>query len=203
MKVLIAIALILIVVGSLGAQQAQAPTYAAPALPAVLTATDVANMGTADSNIVTGITARDNLILQHDQRIWNLEQQIAQLQAQVAALTPQTVPQPPAPTWLINPTLVAGSGVISGSLITQTNPGTVYNWAFSAPAKTYTITITGAGPGSLQPLVNGAQMGSALKFPAATLGAQSVLINWPGGAGSIGFAWSGGWANVQTTLTVQ
>lgn len=204
MKILMILGCILIAVGTVGAWQTQAPVYTAPVLPPVLAPSDVANMGTANLNIVAGISSRDQLVLSHDQRIWNLEQQVAQLQAQITALQGNTgsaactVPQS-----LSNP-VFSGNAVVSGNLITQTNTGTTANWAFNCPAGAHTVTVTGAGPGTLTLLINGApQGGVVLKFPASTFTPpDTVSFVWPGGQGNLGFQWSG-WVNVQTTLTVQ
>lgn len=188
MKYLISLGIILILVGSLGAQQAQAP----------LTFPDVDTPAAAQGVALDAWknTVQDDLN-NHETRLRKLE---AILAAQPAPPAPITFSIPVTQAAITNGPAVPLCG--TPAIICNSTAGETLSYSLSLPAGSYTLSVTGAGSGTLGVLVNDVDTGLLLNF-SMSQAPVSAKFTWPGGSGVLGLIYKAPWANLSGNLTVQ
>jgi hypothetical protein len=135
----------------------------------------------------------------------------ADLQAHEARITKLEAAQaiPPAPTTFSIPVtqaIIANGPAMplcgSPAIICNSQAGETLSFPLSLPGNLYTLSVTGAGPGTLSVFVNGVDTGLLLNFPM-TQTPVSVKIVWPGGSGMLSLLYKQPWANLSGNLTLQ
>jgi len=162
---------------------------------------------TANSSWALQVQGNENSLAQQGNgnaaAIQDLQNRVKALEAKVNG----SAPIPPAPISFSIPvtqaTIAGGPTVpVCGAIICNTLAGEILTFPVSLPAGAYTLSVTGAGPGTLGVLINGNDAGVLMNFPM-TQTQISAKITWPGGSGTIGLLYHSAWINLSSNVTIQ